>query len=237
MADDLPVLIFVGNLAPSTTEDQLYDTFDKCGKVLSVKIPIHPRTREPKQVAYVQYETSEAFQRCLNELNGYPINGRAIRVSQARYISEKPVYPPARERQSKEISPERRNDYVHHEHRSYDDKSDDRRPRERYDVPRDSKRSDERRRYDDRDGYDRNYRDSTFPLDDDRVRRLARDVRPVGEDDLLRQFLSEKSLASKMGIEILIEKELERRKSRMIEELKALTDEELREYHRKLRMQ
>jgi hypothetical protein len=62
---------------------------------------------------------------------------------------------------------------------------------------------------------------------------LAREVRQPGED-LIRQLLPERPVATKTTIEALIEMELERR--RTIEDLKTLTDEELREYQRKLRI-
>jgi hypothetical protein len=84
-----PVL-FIGNLNPQTTEHDLVDRFSILGRVVMCKVPCHPQTRVPKQVAYVQFDNQQSTEEALRRMNGTELRGRYIRVSVARAWEDRP---------------------------------------------------------------------------------------------------------------------------------------------------
>lgn len=70
--------LYVGNLNYRTTEDSLGQTFAEFGNVMSVTII------EGKGFGFVEMETDEAANEARNALNGAEIDGRTIRVDEAR---------------------------------------------------------------------------------------------------------------------------------------------------------
>ncbi|MCL5995718.1 MAG: RNA-binding protein [Chloroflexi bacterium] len=76
--------LYVGNLSYNTTEVQLRELFSRAGTVKSVSIPIDRDTKSPRGFAFVEMATSgEAF-KAIRMLNGEEVDGRAIRVNEAR---------------------------------------------------------------------------------------------------------------------------------------------------------
>jgi RNA recognition motif-containing protein len=84
-----PPLLFIGNLSPKTTNQDLTDLFSAYGKVLSCKVPVTPRTQRPKQVGYIQYEKGESVNRALEGLHGSLLHGRPLRVTIARAMEHR----------------------------------------------------------------------------------------------------------------------------------------------------
>lgn len=72
--------LFVGNLPFDVENGQLHDLFSQHGTVLSVRLPTHPDTQQPKGFGYVQMGSVEDAQAVLKELANHPINGRPIRL-------------------------------------------------------------------------------------------------------------------------------------------------------------
>lgn len=75
--------LFVGNLAFSTTKEELEAAFSVYGPVLEVKIPIDRDTNRVRGFAFVTFETQAAAEKALI-LDGTDLNGRAIRVNVAQ---------------------------------------------------------------------------------------------------------------------------------------------------------
>ena len=72
--------LFVGDLSPSTTEEQLYNYFRKFGALQEVLIPESMKGK-PKMFAYVQFEFSEAAQTALAATTSIPFeNGKFLRT-------------------------------------------------------------------------------------------------------------------------------------------------------------
>jgi cold-inducible RNA-binding protein len=75
--------LFVGNLAFSTTKEELEASFSTYGAVTEVKIPIDRDTGRVRGFAFVTFETQQAAEKAL-ALDGSELNGRPIRVNVAQ---------------------------------------------------------------------------------------------------------------------------------------------------------
>jgi RNA recognition motif-containing protein len=88
--------VFVGNLSPDTTEDEITQLFSRCGPVLSCKIPRDPSTGRWKFVAFVQFEDSASANSALKSIHGVELKGRPLRVTTTRpYKTARNAAPPA----------------------------------------------------------------------------------------------------------------------------------------------
>ena len=75
--------LYVGNLPFSATETEIRSLFEQHGKVDSVKIINDRETGKPRGFAFVDMTTTEA-EAAIQKLNGFQMNGRALRVNEAR---------------------------------------------------------------------------------------------------------------------------------------------------------
>ncbi len=75
--------LFVGNLAFSTTKEDLEAAFAVYGKVSEVKIPVDRDTGRVRGFAFVTFEEQQAAEKAL-ALDGQDLNGRPIRVNVAQ---------------------------------------------------------------------------------------------------------------------------------------------------------
>lgn len=81
--------LYVGNLPFSATEADVKALFERHGKVDSVKLINDRETGKPRGFAFVDMGSNEA-QAAIQVLNGFQMNGRALRVNEAQ---EKPQRP------------------------------------------------------------------------------------------------------------------------------------------------
>ena len=81
--------IYVGNLPFSATEEELRGLFERHGKVESVKLISDRDTGRPRGFGFVDMPSSEA-QIAIQQLNGYEMGGRPLRVNEAQ---ERPARP------------------------------------------------------------------------------------------------------------------------------------------------
>ena len=84
--------LFVGNLPFSATEAEVRGLFEQFGKVETVKIVTDRDTGQPRGFAYVEMPGADA-QDAIQHTNGFEMNGRVLRVSEAR---ERAARPPGR---------------------------------------------------------------------------------------------------------------------------------------------
>ena len=75
--------LFVGNLAFSTTKEELEAAFSAHGNVVEVKIPVDRDTGRVRGFAFVTFETQQEAEKAL-ALDGTDLNGRPIRVNVAQ---------------------------------------------------------------------------------------------------------------------------------------------------------
>jgi len=73
--------IFVGNLAFSTTEDQLLQAFSELGRIIKVRMVTDLETGKPRGFAFIEFEDPQAALSAIRNMNDYELNGRRIRVN------------------------------------------------------------------------------------------------------------------------------------------------------------
>ena len=81
--------LYVGNLAYTTTEDDLRTLFTQVGKVKTVTLMKDRDTGRSKGFAFVEMETQVEAQNAISTLNGTKLQERALTVSMARPREER----------------------------------------------------------------------------------------------------------------------------------------------------
>src|SRR5690348_915482 len=76
--------IFVGNLGPEATEEQVLNLFAVHGGVDTVTLVKDRDTGEPRGIAFVEMRNAIEAEAAISSLNGAMLNGRALRVNEAR---------------------------------------------------------------------------------------------------------------------------------------------------------
>jgi len=86
--------IYVGNLAYSVTEDDLRTAFAEFGEVSSVNLIIDRETGQSKGFGFVEMADDAAAEAAIRSLNGKALNGRSIKVNQAKPREQRPARGP-----------------------------------------------------------------------------------------------------------------------------------------------
>ena len=76
--------LYVGNLPDSMTEEALSTMFTEAGPVSSAKIITDRYTGQPRGFGFVEMETKVDGQRAISMLNGKDVDGRTLKVNEAR---------------------------------------------------------------------------------------------------------------------------------------------------------
>ena len=76
--------LYVGNLPYSATEQSLQDTFSQCGEVDSVNVITDRDSGQSKGFGFVEMSSDSEAQKAIQELNGTSIDGREIKVNEAK---------------------------------------------------------------------------------------------------------------------------------------------------------
>lgn len=75
--------VFVGNIPYEATEEQLKDIFSEVGPVVSFRLVYDRETGKPKGYGFCEYKDQDTALSAMRNLNGYELNGRALRVDNA----------------------------------------------------------------------------------------------------------------------------------------------------------
>lgn len=86
--------IYVGNLAYSVTEDELRNAFAEFGDVSSVNLIIDRGTGQSKGFGFVEMPDNSEADEAIKSLNGVALNGRNIKVNQAKPREQRPARGP-----------------------------------------------------------------------------------------------------------------------------------------------
>jgi RNA recognition motif-containing protein len=81
--------LYVGNLPFSATEAEVRSLFEQHGKVEAVKIVSDRETGRPRGFGFVDMPAEDA-QSAAQHMNGYEMNGRPLRVNEARERAPRP---------------------------------------------------------------------------------------------------------------------------------------------------
>ena len=82
--------IFVGNLSYSSTDESLRAAFSPFGKINTVKIILSPETGRSRGFGFVEMPDSAEAKAAIAGLDGKELDGRAIKVNEARPRTEHP---------------------------------------------------------------------------------------------------------------------------------------------------
>ena len=80
--------IFVGNLDYRTTEDELQAAFAQYGRVDRLNIVKDRDTGQPRGFAFIEMPDSREAKTAIERLNGFEMNGRALKVNEAHSKTE-----------------------------------------------------------------------------------------------------------------------------------------------------
>jgi RNA recognition motif-containing protein len=75
--------VFVGNLSFDVTRDELIEFLKAAGPVVDAKVPTDRETGRPRGFAFVEFEDEDGARRCIEQMNGRDLSGRALRVNEA----------------------------------------------------------------------------------------------------------------------------------------------------------
>jgi len=81
--------IYVGNLSYNTTEEGLREAFEQHGPVESTRIITDRYTNQSRGFGFVEMPNSAEGQAAIDALNGQSLDGRTIKVNEARPKSER----------------------------------------------------------------------------------------------------------------------------------------------------
>lgn len=76
--------LYVGNLPYSVSEQSLLETFSQCGTVETTNVITDRDTGQSKGFGFVEMSSASEAQKAIQELNGTSLDGREIKVNEAR---------------------------------------------------------------------------------------------------------------------------------------------------------
>ena len=82
--------LFVGNLSFNTTEMDVLDLFKQAGTVASCELILDKFTNKSRGFAFVTMGSQEEANKAIETINGRELDGRALRVNEARPREERP---------------------------------------------------------------------------------------------------------------------------------------------------
>lgn len=81
--------LYVGNLSYGTTSDSLRDAFAQAGTVVSAAVLTDKMSGRSRGFGFVEMEEADAA-KAIEMLNGKDLDGRKLRVNEARPMTERP---------------------------------------------------------------------------------------------------------------------------------------------------
>ena len=82
--------LYVGNLSSNTTEGEILDLFKTAGNVTSCVLILDKMTNTSRGFAFVEMASQEEATKAIAEINGKELDGRALKVSEARPREDRP---------------------------------------------------------------------------------------------------------------------------------------------------
>jgi cold-inducible RNA-binding protein len=76
--------IFVGSLSWNTSEEELRRIFERFGEIVEAKLITDRETGRSRGFAFVTYVNDADADKAIAEMDGTEVDGRAIRVNEAR---------------------------------------------------------------------------------------------------------------------------------------------------------
>ena len=86
--------IYVGNLPYSVRDAELESLFSPYGEVTSANVIIERETNRSKGFGFVEMPGKTDAEKAINELNNKEVNGRALKVNEAKPREDRPARRP-----------------------------------------------------------------------------------------------------------------------------------------------
>jgi len=83
--------LFIGSLSWNTTDDTLQQFFAQAGTVVSAKVITDRETGRSRGFGFVEMGSEEEAQKAVQELNDKELDGRQIKVNEARPMEDRPA--------------------------------------------------------------------------------------------------------------------------------------------------
>ena len=84
--------IYVSNLGYASSSEDLNNLFSSYGVVDSARVITDKFTQQSRGFGFVEMPDSDAASKAISELNGIMLDGRPVKVVEARPKEEKPSY-------------------------------------------------------------------------------------------------------------------------------------------------
>jgi RNA recognition motif-containing protein len=84
--------IYVGNLTPDTTEDELREAFASYGEITTVKIIRDGATGESRGFGFIEMAAEESAKTAITEMNGKELKGNQLHVEAGRAKAAAPGF-------------------------------------------------------------------------------------------------------------------------------------------------
>jgi len=82
--------IYVGNLSYGISDDKLREVFEEYGEVSSAKVIRFRDSGRSKGFGFVEMDNDDEAKEAISSLDGEEIDGRSIKVNEARPREERP---------------------------------------------------------------------------------------------------------------------------------------------------
>ena len=86
----MSVKIYVGNLPWSVKDKELMDLFAKFGEITEATVISDKFSGRSKGFGFVTFASKESADAAISEMNGKEAEGRALKVSEAKPMEERP---------------------------------------------------------------------------------------------------------------------------------------------------
>src|SRR3989344_3701259 len=80
--------IFVGNLSYTVSSDDLKELFSPFGSISEATVISDKFTRRSKGFGFVTFEADDSVEKAVSEMNGKDIQGRELKVNEAKPMEE-----------------------------------------------------------------------------------------------------------------------------------------------------
>jgi len=82
--------LYVGNLSYNVDDSQLEEAFAASGKVESATVVVDKMTNRSRGFGFVEMATDEDAQKAIEAMDGKDLDGRALKVNEARPMTDRP---------------------------------------------------------------------------------------------------------------------------------------------------
>ena len=82
-----PMRLYVGSLHFNITEEMLQGIFEPFGKIQSIQLIMDQETQRSKGYGFITYHEAEDAKKALEQMNGFELAGRAMKVCIAAWSS------------------------------------------------------------------------------------------------------------------------------------------------------